>query len=68
MSEKPVMTKTQGRIIIVLLMAAIFLLMLLVYNVFNGLAALHYKIDKTQAMVKESIATPQAPPAKAPSP
>jgi len=55
------MTKWQGNIVIVLLLAAIFLLMLLLYNVFNGLAVMNYKIDKTQALVEKSIAAPQAP-------
>ena len=68
MSEKSLMTKKQGNIIVLLLLAAIFLLLLLVYNVFNGLAVMSYKIDKTQALVEKSMAVPQGAPAKVPSP
>ena len=56
------MTKWQGNIIIMALLAAIFLLMLLVYNVFNGLAVLNYKVDKTQALIEKSMTPSKAPP------
>ena len=50
--------------IIVLLLAAIFLLLLLVYNVFNGLAVINYKIDKTQALIEQALPDQQNPSAK----
>ena len=56
------MTKRQGNIIIVLLLAAVFLLLLLAYNLFNGLAVMNYKIDKTQALVEKALAAPPTPP------
>ena len=55
------MTKRQGNMIIVLLLAAIFLLLLLVYNVFNGLAVMNYKIDKTQALIEKMVPVQQNP-------
>jgi len=58
------MTKRQGNMIIVLLLAAIFLLLLLVYNVFNGLAVINYKIDKTQALIEQALPDQQNPSAK----
>ena len=44
------MTKTQGNIIIVLLLCDIAF-NVLTYNVFNGFAVMNYKIEKTQALI-----------------
>ena len=55
------MTKTQGNIIIVLLLAALFLLLLVNYNLFNGLAGLSYKIGKTQTLIQETAASQPQP-------
>ena len=57
------MTKTQGNIIIVLLLAAILPLMFLQYNVFNGFAVMDYKIEKTQALIETVL--PAADPVSA---
>lgn len=55
------MTKRQGNIIIVLLLAALCLLLLLSYNLFNGLAVMNYKIDKTQSLIEKVLPEQQNP-------
>lgn len=55
------MTKTQGNIIIALLLAAILLVMFLLYNVFNGFAVMNYKIEKTQALIETVLPAQQNP-------
>ena len=55
------MTKRQGNIIIVLLLAALFLLLLLSYNLFNGIAVMNYKIDKTLSLVEKVVPAQQNP-------
>jgi len=62
------MTKLQGNIIILLLLAVLFLLFRISYNQFHSIAVMNYKIDKTQALVEKSMAVPQASPASAPNP
>lgn len=57
------MTKWQGNIIIVFLGVVIFLLMLLLQNVFTGVATMSFKFDKTQALLEKAI-----PENKMPSP
>ena len=58
------MTKRQGNIVIVLLLAALFLLLLLSYNLFNGIAVMNYKIDKTQALIEKVVPVQQIPATK----
>lgn len=55
------MTKRQGNLIIVLLLVVLFLLLLLSYNLFNGIAVMNYKIDKTQALVEKIVPVQQNP-------
>ena len=60
------MTKRQGNIIIALLLAALFLLLLLSYNLFNGLAVMSYKINKTQTLIEKVLPQQQNPAANKP--
>ena len=55
------MTKWQGNLVITLLIIVILLLMVLVQNVFTGVASLSLKADKTQAWIETSCADSREP-------
>ena len=58
------MTKRQGNIIIVLLLAALFLLFRISYNQFHGIAVMNSKINKTLSLVEKIVPVQQNPAAK----
>ena len=53
------MTRWQGNIIILLLLAVLFLLFRMSYNQFHGIAVMNSKINKTLSLVEKSMAEPQ---------